>query len=322
MVPASVALLLLTLVVSLAGCSYTTTNDPLLVAQVNGANITLAAYQTLLPFSIAKAEYDAENPNSNSAPTPIDWRIANQRDAYAQAQQTTLDSLIDLELTREQLRAQHITVSASALRDAQTQITATLITYRQQFTQDPTNSALEALIDSLNSTTVQLLAEQSAGLTALAQHGKLPRVHVSEIVVVGRKQAEHVLTLAQHGASFTTLAKTYSTTGSTASDLGTIYPGELSYEAYLEAQQNVPSQFSSGVGASFDKLVFAPQRTPAFVLLPLAQGGGYGVFHITQAPQGSLASVKDQSIQLSIIAGWIADTLYTRAQIRQYIVVG
>ncbi len=313
--------LLLLLMLSLSSCAYTTTNDPLAVAQVNGTTISLSAYQMILPFSIARLEYSESNPDANNAVPPVDWRIASKRGDYAQAQQDTLDLLIDLELLNEQLHTQHINVSTKSINNAKSLIIAQQIALQQQLTQDPTNSALSALVASFTQNVVEVYARQTAGLEALAQSGKLPQARVYEITVAKRQQAQQVLEQAQHGVNFEKLAQKYSTEGPASSDLGSVFAGQFTFEAYLAAQDNQTDQFSAGVGAAFDKAVFVPQRPPAFVMLPLATGG-YGVFAIRQYAQKTLAGIASQNVRITYVENWIANTLYPRATIRQYIVVG
>jgi len=321
----SLVLAALALTLLLSSCAYSATSDPLLAAQVNGSPISMTEYQAILPVYIASYEISAQGNATSAASVPlVDWRIPSQRPTYTQIQQTVLTFLINLSLQQQLLSEQHITVPASAIRDAEAQINSVRVSNQQQFNQDPTNTALQALVASLTPTAIHILAEQQAGAMTFGAHGKIPQAHIYELTVKTRQQAEQLQTQAEHGANFTDLARKYSTDSSAATtggDLGILYVGQLPYEIQ-QAQQQQPGISDGGFGATFDRAVFAPTQAPAYVILTDPNNGGYSLLHIVARTQAPLADVKDATKENGYLSNWIAGNLYTAATIHRYLANG
>ncbi len=310
----------LALIALLSSCSYKITSDPLLAAQVNGDPITLTAFQAVLPVYLASYEVSAEANATTAAPVPlVDWRLPSQRATYTQIQQTALGFLINLTIQQEILREQHITVPAQALRDAQSQINSVIVARKQQLAQNPTDAALNALIQALTPNAIQIFAEQGADQMTFAQHGKLPQAHIYEIDVKTRQLAEQLQTQAQHGASFTALARKYSTSSTAKTNGGEqrrIYVGQLSDESQARGFAD------GGVGLAFDQAIFAPAETPTYAILPLPSNGGYGLFSIAKRAMAPIATLHNTTTEQGLISNWIAGNLYTAATIKRYVAIG
>lgn len=319
----SLVLAALALTMLLSSCAYGATNDPLLAAQVNGSPITMTAFQAILPVYVASYEVSAQNNATTAAGAPlVDWRVPGQRPTYRQIQQTVLTFLINLSLQQQLLSAQHITVPASAIRSAEAQINSVRASEQRQLAQDPTNTAIQALITSLTPTAVHILAEQQAGAITFGAHGKIPQAHIYELTVKTRQQAEQLQAQAEHGANFTDLARKYSTDSSasdTGGDLGILYVGQLPYEIQL-AQQQQPGVSDGGFGAAFDRAVFAPTQAPTYVILADPNNGGYSLLHVVGRTPAPLANVKDASKENGYLSNWIAGNLNTAATIHRYVV--
>ncbi len=316
----SLVLAALALSLLLSSCAYSATSDPLLAAKVNGAPISMTEYQTILPVYIASYEVSAESNATSAAAVPlVDWRVPGQRPTYSQIQQTVMMFLINLSLQQQLLSQQHISVPASTIKAAEAQINSVRASNQQQFNQDPTNTALQALITSLTPAAIHILAEQEAGAMTFGAHGKIPQAHVYGIAVKTRQQAEQVQALAEHGANFSDLARKYSTSSSAkqnGGDLGAIYVGQYTYEA---SSQGISDD---GFGAAFDKAIFAPKTAPAYAILPLPSNGGYLLVHVVSRTMTPLAAVKDATTENGYLSNWLAGNLYAAATIQRYLVNG
>jgi hypothetical protein len=119
---------LVLLVGLLAGCGANAASDPLLAAKVNGHGITLAQYQQML------ALYRATNARNDFL---TDWRNAAERENLGSTQKQVLGILIDVELLREQLSQQHITVTPKAIQTARDTLNSQIASNRKQLEQNP-----------------------------------------------------------------------------------------------------------------------------------------------------------------------------------------
>ena len=161
-------LALVLLAALLAGCGANAASDPLLAAKVNGHGITLAQYQQLL------AVYRATNARNDLL---TDWRRASERDNLVSVQQQVLGILIDVELMREQLRQQHINVSAKEVQTARDTLNKEIANLSKQTEQSP-DPQLQAMLDTLTPDVITILSEQEAYQAAIQQKGKAPAVHL------------------------------------------------------------------------------------------------------------------------------------------------
>jgi len=281
----------------LAGCGANAASDPLLAAKVNGHGITLAQYQQMLTL------YRAINAQSQNGGILTDWRNADERNNLASTQQQILGILIDVELMREQLGQQHITVSQKAIQTARDTLNKQIATSRKSLEQKP-DPELQAILDALTPETITILSEQEAYQAAIQEKGKAPAVHLRGIETNDLKTAQELQQKAQSGSDFGELAKANSqnrATGAQGGEIGTLYVGQISDE--------------------FDSAVFAPGAHPGKYLIQHIQNN-YWLFELTDLGPHALATINDQQTQASVVSAWLDKVVQPAASVEEYVTVG
>jgi foldase protein PrsA len=282
------------LAATLAGCGANAASDPLLAAKVNGHAITLAQYQQML------AVYRATNARNNFF---TDWRNSTQRTDLATTQQQVLDILINIELLRDQLRQQHITVSQKAIQTARNTLTSQIAADRKQLEQNP-DPALKALLDTITPDVIDMLSEQEAMRAIMQEKGKAPAVHLRGIEVKDQQTARDLQQKAQSGSDFATLARENSlnkTTGDLGGELGTFFVGQIT--------------------AEFDKEVFVPGAHPGKYLTLLLQGN-YWLFELTDLGPHAISSISDTQTQTNTVTSWLQIVVRPGASVEEYVTIG
>jgi len=281
----------------LAGCGANAASDPLLAAKVNEHGITLAQYQQMLTL------YRAINAQSQNGGILTDWRNADERNNLASTQQQILGILIDVELMREQLGQQHITVSQKAIQTARDTLNKQIATSRKSLEQKP-DPELQAILDALTPETITILSEQEAYQAAIQEKGKAPAVHLRGIETNDLKTAQELQQKAQSGGDFGELAKANSqnrATGAQGGEIGTLYVGQISDE--------------------FDSAVFAPGAHPGKYLIQHIQNN-YWLFELTDLGPHALATINDQQTQASVVSAWLDKVVQPAASVEEYVTVG
>ena len=281
----------------LAGCGANAASDPLLAAKVNGHSITLAQYQQMLTL------YRAINAQSQNGGILTDWRNAGERDDLASTQQQILGILINVELMREQLGQQHITVSQKAIQTARDTLNKQIVTSRKSLEQKP-DPELQAILDALTPDTITILSEQEAYQAAIQEKGKAPAVHLRGIETNDLKTAQELQQKAQSGSDFGELARANSqnrATGAQGGEIGTLYVGQISDE--------------------FDNAVFAKGAHPGKYLIQHIQNN-YWLFELTDLGPRALSTITDQQTQASVVSAWLDKVVQPVASVEEYVTVG
>lgn len=285
--------LVLLLTVMLAGCGANAGADPLLAAKVNGHGITLAQYQQMLNL------YRAANARNNLL---TDWRSAGQRGDLVSTQKQVMGILINIELLREQLRQQHITVSQKELQTARDTLKNQIAENRKQLEQNP-DPAVKALIDAITPDVIDLLSQQEALQAAIQQKGKMPAVHLRGIETKDQQTAQGLLQKAQSGSDFATLARDNSLdkgTGAKGGEIGTLFIGQISNE--------------------FDKAVFVPGAHPGKYLVQEIQGT-FWLFELTDLGPHAVSTLNDSQSQSNVVSSWLDEVVRPSASIEEYVTV-
>ena len=278
----------------LAGCGANAASDPLLAAKVNGHGITLTQYQQML------ALYRATNARNNLL---TDWRNVSERENLASTQQQVLGILIDVELMREQLRQQHINVSAKEVQTARDTLNKEIANLSKQTEQSP-DPQLQAMLDTLTPDVITILSEQEAYQAAIQQKGKAPAVHLRGIETNDLKTAQELQQKAQSGSDFGELARANSqnrATGAQGGEIGTLYVGQISDE--------------------FDNAVFAKGAHPGKYLIQHIQNN-YWLFELTDLGPRALSTITDQQTQASVVSAWLDKVVQPVASVEEYVTVG
>lgn len=285
---------LMLLAALLAGCGANAASDPLLAAKVNGHGITLAQYQQLL------ALYRATNARNGLL---TDWRSASERGNLASTQQQVLGILIDVELMREQLGQQHITVSQKAIQTARATLNGEIASLQKNNAQS-SDPQLRTMLHALTPDVITFLAEQEAYQAAIQQKGKAPGVHLRGIETNDLKTAQELQQKAQSGSDFGELAKADSqnrATGALGGEIGTLYVGQISDE--------------------FDNAVFAPGAHPGKYLIQHIQNN-YWLFELTDLGPHAISTINDQQTQASVVSAWLDKVVRPAASVEEYVTVG
>ncbi len=208
---------LLLLALALAGCS----GQPALVAaaRVNGQAIALQDYLRFVQSNEGLCEFQSELNQSITA--QIDWNAPARRDDLAAVRRTSLNELINVELTSEQAAARHIQPPSD-------QQVEQLLAASQAAGAFPPSDLWASL--HINRDDLLLLARQALEQQALLQlmpDLKVEEAHVARIAVKDRATAEQVLAQLRAGVGFDTLAAKYSqdATRGTGGDAGYFTPG-------------------------------------------------------------------------------------------------
>ena len=285
---------LVLLVGLLAGCGANAASDPLLAAKVNGHGITLAQYQQML------ALYRATNARNDFL---TDWRNAAERENLGSTQKQVLGILIDVELMREQLSQQHITVTPKAIQTARDTLNSQIASNRKQLEQNP-DPQLKTLLDALTPDVINILAEQEAYQAAIQEKGKAPGVHLRAIETNDLQTAEELQQKAQSGSDFAALARASSqnkATGAQGGEIGTLFIGQISDE--------------------FDSAVFAPGAHPGKYLIQHIQNN-YWLFELTDIGPHALSTLGDAQSESSVVSAWLDKVVQPSASVEEYVTVG
>ena len=210
-----VVVLLLTL--ALAGCAGP--SALVAAAQVNGQAVALQDYLRFVQSNEGLCEFQSELNQSISA--QIDWNAPGRRDDLAAVRRTSLNELINVELTSEQATARHIQPPS----DAQVE---QLLAASQQAGAFPPSDLWASL--HINRDDLLLLARQALEQQAILQlmpDLKVDEAHVARITVNDQATAEQVLAQLRAGVGFDVLAAKYSqdATRGTGGDAGYFTPG-------------------------------------------------------------------------------------------------
>lgn len=285
--------LVLLVAILLAGCGAKAGDDPLLAAKVNGHGITLAQYQQML------AVYRATNDRNNFF---SDWRSESQRKDLTTTQNQVFNILTNIELLREQLQQQHITVTQQAIQTARNTLNDQITQSRKQLAQSP-DAALKELLDALTPDVIDLLSEQAAMQAVMQEKGKAPAVHMRGIEVKDQQTAQDLEKKAENGSDFGQLAQANSqnkATGAKGGEIGTLFIGQVSEE--------------------FDQAVFAPGAHPGKYLILNLQGS-YWLFELTDLGPHAVSALGDAQTQSEVITTWLEKVVRPSATIEEYVTI-
>jgi foldase protein PrsA len=290
------ALLLLCLLGALlAGCAPSAANDPLVAMRVNGTPLSLSSYQQLLKLFDASAALQG-----SGAVAPVGWQSPSDRQTLGSARTETINFFENTAIIKQQLDAQHISVTQKDIDTAVAQLKDQIAQASAQAKSNPSNTGLKALVDAATPDAILLLAQQQAYTVVLASKGSVPTVQARGILVKTQKDANDIVAAAKSGQDFATLAKTRSLdTGSAANggQLGTVYPGQFI--------------------AAFDTHVFKDMQGDGVVIVPFSSD--YGVFQITGRALTPLSTVKDAQAQNSYLTSWVTNVLMPQAKVDLYV---
>jgi parvulin-like peptidyl-prolyl isomerase len=277
----------------LAGCGLSVSSDPLVAARVNGHAIPLSAYEDLVRLNRANAALQATAP---------DWQSPTGRSQLYPMQKDALTTLTNLQITRDALASQKVTISASDLKTARDSLNKQVDELKTQLKTQPNNPALRNLIDALTPDTLDILAQKIAAQNALAKAPVFPSANVRGILVANQQEADDLLAQAKNGADFGQLAKDHSldvTSAPKGGDLGRIYAGELNDEF---------TNTAFGSRATNDKYFEIPY------------GNSFAIFEVTDRKPAALPDGISAQGQQTAIDAWMS-TL-PKPVVEQYITIG
>lgn len=290
------ALLLFALLgVMLSGCAPSASNDPLTAMSINGTSVSLSSYQQLLTLFDASIALQGSGTAS-----PIAWQTPGDRQTLTSAKTETINFFKNTTIIKQQLDAQHISVTQKDIDAAIAQLNAQISQARAQSVNNPTNTGLKALVDAATPDAIRLLGEQQAYTVVLAEKGSVPTVQARGILVNTQAQANDILSALKSGQDFATLARAHSLDAASAAnggDLGSIYPGEF-----------IPA---------FDTHVFRDLKGKGYVVVPLSSG--VGVFEVTGRGTAPLSAVKNSQTQQQYLTSWVTNVLMPQAQVNVYV---
>jgi len=280
-------------VFALTGCGLSVSSDPLVAARVNGRAIPLSAYEDLVRLNRANAALQATAP---------DWQSPTGRSQLYPMEKDALTTLTDLQITRDALASQKITISASDLKTARDSLNKQVTDLKTQLKTQPNNTALRNLIDALTPDTLDILAQKIAAQNALAKAPVFPSANVRGILVDNAPEADDLLAQVKNGADFGQLAKDHSldtTSAPKGGDLGRIYVGELNDD--------------------FTSKAFGPNATNE-KYFDMPYGNSFAVFEVTDRKPAALPDGISSQGQQTAIAAWMS-TL-PKPKVEQYITIG
>jgi hypothetical protein len=277
--PYILLLTLLALSLGLTACAANSAVDPVLAARVDGHPITLSQYQAVLRYITA---------NNSMQGHSLDWQSPAGRSDLSATEQNAMNFLINLQLIREQLSQQGISVTAAERTDASNQINASI---------DQTPEGRAATTPDMRA----MLIEFVAGQSALGSRVKFASAHVRIIVLSSASDAQSMLQQAQNGADFGQLSHDHSIDQSIAAqngDLGTVYAGQFSAQAQ-----------------PLEDAIFGPHANPnKFFIVQVGQQ--YLVVEVTHNPP---ATISDATQQSQILSGWLQSVVRPAAHVEQYV---
>lgn len=288
-------LLMVLLGVSLAGCAPSAASDPLLAMRINGTPVSLSSYQQLLALFDASAALQGSSTASAFA-----WQSPGDRQTLTSAKTETANFFTNTTIIKQQLDAQHISVSQKDINAAIAQLDGQIAQARAQWMSNPSNTGLKALVDSATPDAIRLLAQQQAYTVVLADKGSVPTAQAHGILVNSQAQANDILAALKSGQDFATLARTHSldaTSAANGGDLGSIYPGQFI--------------------AAFDTHVFKDLKGNGVVVVPLT--AGVGVFEITGRAMAPLSAIKNPQTQQQYLTSWVTNVLEPQAKVDLYV---
>jgi len=278
----------------LTACAPSAANDPLLAMRVNGASVSLSSYQQLLALFDASAALQGSGATGAFA-----WQSPGDRQTLGSARTETVNFFTNTLIIKQQLDAQHITVTQADIKAATAQLEAQIAQARAQSVSNPSNTGLKALLDAATPDAIQILAEQQAYTVVLASKGSVPTAQTRGILVRTKADADSVMAALKSGQDFATLARTRSLDTASAAkggDLGTVYTGQL-----------LPA---------FDTQVFKDNKT-GYIVVPLTSG--YAVFDITGHGTAPLSALKNSQTQQQYLTSWVTNVLIPQAKIDLYV---
>lgn len=279
----------------LTGCAPSASSDPLVAMRVNGETVSLSSYQQLLALFDASAALQGSGTASALA-----WQSPSDRQTLTSAKTETSSFFTNTIIIKQQLDAQHISVSQADINAAIAQLNAQIAQAHAQWVSNPSNTGLKALLDSATPDAIRLLAEQQAYTVVLAARGSAPTAHARGILVNTQAQANDIVAALKGGQDFATLARTRSldtTSGANGGDLGTVYPGQFV--------------------AAFDTQVFKNMKGSGVTVVPL--GSGYGVFEISGRAMSPLSALKNPQTQQQYLTSWVTNVLIPQARVEFYV---
>jgi hypothetical protein len=280
-------------VFALTGCGLSASSDPLIVARVNGHAIPLSAYESLVRLNRANSALQSVAP---------DWQSPVGRSQLYPMEKDALSTLTNLQLMRDALASQKITVQPSDVKAARDGLNKQVDGLKEQSKAQPSNTALRNLIDALTPDVLDILAQRIAVQNALVKAPVFPSAHVRGILVEHQDEANDLLKQAKNGADFGKLAKDHSLDTATApngGELGTIFIGQISQEF---------SDTTFGPNATSDKYVVT------------SIGESYAVFEITDRKLAPIPDGVSSQDQQATISAWMG-TL-PKPAVEQYITIG
>ncbi len=290
------ALLLVCLLgVLLAGCAPSATSDPLLAMRVNGTPVTMSSYQQLLALFDASAALQG-----SGAAAAVAWQSPSDRQTLDSAKTETVNFFKNTAIIKQQLDAQHITVTQKDIDAAVAQLKAQIAQAQAQAQSSPTNTGLKALVDAATPDAILLLAQQQAYTVVLASKGSVPTVQASGILVKTQKDANDVAAAVNSGQDFATVARARSLDVASAAkggDLGVVYPGQFI--------------------AAFDTHIFKDMKGNGVVIVPFSSD--FGVFKISGRSMSPLSAIKDAQTQNQYLTSWVTNVLIPQAQVELYV---
>jgi len=288
-----IALLGLTLALGLASCSYAPQSDPLAAVSVNGHTISLSLYQQLSTYDTAFSAFQGQ---------PQNWRTPAQRSSLSNSQRQLMQFIVNAELLREQMQAQHLTISKKNQQAAATAVNQAVAHDKTLMKQSPTDATIRAVVAAETPDVVAYLITYQAMLATFEQQGKVPAVSVQVILVSAQSDAQELLGQVKHGADFATLARQHSLDTATAVNGGAIKP----------------PFYVGGLNADFDKAAFGP-HPQQYIIVPVSSD--YALFKLGQRSIQPLSGVTDSTgqTQQQYINNWLTDVVLPQAQVHQYV---
>lgn len=287
-------LLLSTLALGLTACAPSAESDPIAAMRVNGTTVSLSSYQQLLALFDASAALQGSGGSS-----PIAWQSPGDRKTLLSARTETINFFTNTLIIKQQLDTQHISVTQTDIQAATAQLNAQIAQARAQYTSNPSNTGLKALLDAATPDAIKWLAKQQAYTVVLAEKGSVPTAQTRGILLSTKAQVDTLMAAIKSGQDFATLAKAHSldtTTAAKGGDLGTIYPGQLI--------------------AGFDTAVFKNLKGTGVVVVAL--GSGYGIFDITGRSTAPLSALKNSQTQQQYLTSWVTNVLTPEAKVDLY----
>lgn len=278
----------------LAGCGSRGAADPLAAASVDGHAITVADYQMMTAVFKASAEAQGQGQGGS-------WQTPAGRTALKSVEQSTIDYLVNLQLMRDLIARQHLSVSSQVRGQVLKSFDSQLAQVRSTVKQNP-SSPQKALVQALTPPAVALLEEQAVDQQTLIASAKVPTVQAQAIPAKSLADAQNIERQAQGGADFGTLAQKYSTDptlGSQKGNLGTAYIGQY--------------------GQQFDTAAFGPHPTQYTIA---TFGSQYVLFKIGARSEQAISTINDPTNEQTVFQSWLTTVVRPAAKVSTYVTLG